>query len=253
MNRILLSYLAAGCSIVAAKAAPTDDIKAAIQGLSTSANYTWTTTTTNNGGGGGGRGGFGGPATGMTQKDGLTVITREFNGNKMSTVSMGDKVVRQNQDGVWMTNDEMMAQFQNGGGGGGRRGRGGFGAMGATTIPAKQAADLLAGVKGDFMIINGGFSGDLAPESVAPMLTFGRGRRGGGGDGQAPPAPANAKGTVTFWVTGGVLTKYEVHVTGTVQGRNGDMDVDRTTTTEIKDVGATKLDVPAEAMQKLNG
>ena len=125
--------------------------------------------------------------------------------------------------------------------------------MGATTIPAKQAADLLAGVKGDFMIINGGFSGDLAPESVAPMLTFGRGRRGGGGDGQAPPAPANAKGTVTFWVTGGVLTKYEVHVTGTVQGRNGDMDVDRTTTTEIKDVGATKLDVPAEAMQKLNG
>jgi hypothetical protein len=197
----------------------------------------------------------------MTQQDGLTIITREMNGNQMSTVTMGAKTVRQNQDGAWMTNEEMMAQFQNGGGGGGgggggRRGRGGFGAM-ATPIPAKQAADLLAGVKGDFMIVNGGFSADLTPEAVAPMLTFGRGRRGGGGggggDGQTPPAPANAKGTVTFWVANGTLTKYEVHVTGTVQGRNGDIDVDRTTSTEIKDVGTTKLNVPPEAMQKLNG
>lgn len=32
---------------------------------------------------------------------------------------------------------------------------------------------------------------------------------------------------------------------------NNDIDIDRTTTVEIKDVGATKLSVPEEAKKKL--
>ena len=40
-------------------------------------------------------------------------------------------------------------------------------------------------------------------------------------------------------------------VKGTVQGRNGEQQVDRTTTTEIKNVGSTKVMVPAEAKKKL--
>ena len=145
MNKIALACLVAGCSALVVKAAPSDDITAAVNKLADSANYTWTTTTTN-GGGGEGRGGFGGPVTGMTQKDGLTLTTREFNDTKMSSVRMGDKVVRQNRNGEWMTNEEMMAQFQSGqgkgGGGGGKggRNRGGFAAMGGVPLlPAQQA------------------------------------------------------------------------------------------------------------------
>lgn len=39
---------------------------------------------------------------------------------------------------------------------------------------------------------------------------------------------------------------------GTVSGRNGeDREIDRTTTTEIKDVGSTKVQVPDAAKKKL--
>ena len=75
----------------------------------------------------------------------------------------------------------------------------------------------------------------------------GQGAQGGQGNG---PEVSNAKGEVKLWVTDGVLSKYKVHVTGTVSFNGNDREVDRTTTTEIKDVGSTKLDVPAEAKAK---
>jgi hypothetical protein len=50
-----------------------------------------------------------------------------------------------------------------------------------------------------------------------------------------------------------VLTKYEIKSTGKTQfGDMDPMEVDRTTTVEIKDVGATKIDVPDDAKKKLS-
>jgi hypothetical protein len=40
-------------------------------------------------------------------------------------------------------------------------------------------------------------------------------------------------------------------VKATIEGRNGEMEIDRTTTMEIKDVGSTKVEVPADAKAKL--
>jgi hypothetical protein len=47
------------------------------------------------------------------------------------------------------------------------------------------------------------------------------------------------------------VTKFELHVTGTRSFNGNDRDVDQTITTEIKDVGTTKIDVPADAKAKL--
>jgi hypothetical protein len=62
---------------------------------------------------------------------------------------------------------------------------------------------------------------------------------------------SNAKGTVTFWLTDGKLVKFQTHVTGTVSFNGNDRDMDRTTTTEIKDVGTTKVEVADDAKKKL--
>ena len=56
------------------------------------------------------------------------------------------------------------------------------------------------------------------------------------------------KGSAKFWVTDGVLSKYENSIEGEAPGFNGqEMDMTRTTTVEIKDIGTTKVEVPAEA------
>ena len=62
----------------------------------------------------------------------------------------------------------------------------------------------------------------------------------------------DAKCTVHFWVKDGVLSKLQYEVSGTVNFRGEDREIDRTTTVEIKDVGATTIEVPEEAKAKLN-
>ena len=113
-------------------------------------------------------------------------------------------------------------------------------------VPAVEAEGLAAKSK-DLTKTDNVYAGDLTEEGAKSLLTFG-GRRGG----QAPE-PRNAKGTVKFWVKDGVLTKYQYKVQGTVKNRDGkDMDVDRTVTIEIQDVGATKVTVPDEAKGKIS-
>jgi hypothetical protein len=90
------------------------------------------------------------------------------------------------------------------------------------------------------------YSGDLTEEGAKALLTMGFRRPGGQG-------PSNAKGSVKFWIKDGGLSKYETKVSGKRQNQNGDeIDIERTTTTEIKDVGSTKVEVPDEAKKKLS-
>ena len=55
-----------------------------------------------------------------------------------------------------------------------------------------------------------------------------------------------------FWLKDGALSKYEFKLKGTVDFNGTDVDVDRTTTVEIKDVGTTKISVPEAATKKLS-
>jgi hypothetical protein len=113
-------------------------------------------------------------------------------------------------------------------------------------VPAVEAEDI-AGKTKDLTKAADAYAGDLTEEGAKSLMAFG-GRRGGG---QAP-AIRNAKGSVKFWIKDGVLTKYQIKVEGTMKNRDGDdMDIDRTTTVEIKDVGTTKVTVPDEAKNKI--
>jgi hypothetical protein len=226
-------------------AAPADDVRAAVKKLADAPNYSWSTTVQNAGGaGGGGRGGGfgGGPQSGVAEKDGFAVITRETQNGPSQTVRKGEKVVLQNQENQWVTPEEFMAAF----GGGGGRGGGAGGALFGGTLPADDL-NALAAAATDLTAADGVISGKLNAEATAQRLAFGRGGRGGGG-GQPP---ANAAGTVKFWVKDGAISKYEVNVKGTVTGRGGEVQVDRTTTTEIKNVGSSKAAVPPDALKKI--
>jgi hypothetical protein len=82
-------------------------------------------------------------------------------------------------------------------------------------------------------------------EGAKKFLTFSR--QGGGG-----ATVSSAKGSVKFWLKDGALVKYEYKVKGAASFNGNDLDIDRTTTIEIKDVGTTKVDVPEEAKKKLS-
>ena len=93
----------------------------------------------------------------------------------------------------------------------------------------------------------GVISGDLKEEAVKELLERGARRR----EGQEPPKIADPKGSMKCWLQDGALTKYEVNIQGKVTAGEREFDVNRTTTVEIKDVGSTKLEVPAEAKAKM--
>jgi hypothetical protein len=74
--------------------------------------------------------------------------------------------------------------------------------------------------------------------------------------GQANVTPEQASGAFRLWITDGMLTKYEIQVTGVVSVISGkdrrEVKTTQTVSTELKNIGTTKLDVPAEAKKKLD-
>ncbi len=232
-------------SLLAADSGPKDDVSAAAKKLADASNYSWKMTQDL-----GANSQFQpGPTTGKTEKDGITWMSSEFGDNTMEAAKKGTKVAVKTDEG-WQSSEEAAG----GGGGGGGFGRGGFLARRMTTLklPAQEAQDLATAAKelkkdGDVI------SGDLTEDGAKSLLSTGFGGRRGGGGGAQAPAPKNAKGSVKFWLKDGSIAKYEFKVSGTVQGFNGDdMDMDRTTTVEISNVGSTKIDLPDEAKKKLS-
>jgi hypothetical protein len=235
MKKLLLPCLAAAFAATIVQAAPADDVKAAAQKLADAPSYAWTRTTEI------ANSQFPAmPVEGVAEKGGFTVTTTTFQDNKFQTVRKGEKVVRQNQEGTWMTNEEMAAA--RGGGGGGR---GGFGMFGAgQQNPAEELATLVGQAK-DLKVADGVISGALSEEAVRQRLSF------GGRGGQAPAAPKNASGSLKIWLKDGAVVKYAVNVKGIVAGRDGEQERDVTSTTEFKNVGSAKVVVPEEAKKKI--
>jgi len=279
---ILAGFLAAP----AWAAEASDEVKAAAQKLSEQASYSWTAKVEtpprerqgNEGGGnregrqggrGGGRGGFGGgaftPPSGKTEKDGFTVLTYSRGTNTPTEVVVkAGKVALKNGD-EWSTAEEM-AEDTGGEGGGFNTARMTARRAETSKLPSAEATELLGRVK-NVKKDGDAYSGELTPEGLKEMYTFrGRGGRGQGGQGgnnnsggeRRGPDVSGLKGTAKFWIKDGVLAKYETHVTGKMPGfpgRDGaparEIDATRTTTVEIKDIGSTKVVVPAEAKKKL--
>jgi len=211
-----------------------EDIAAAARKLGEQANYSWTTTVVVPEG----SRVRPGPTEGKIEKDGYTHLKVSVGDNLTQAVLKGDKAAVSNSDGGWQS----LAELDSG------EGAARFKAMAVRNFkaPAAQAAELATGSK-ELVKDGEAWAGELTEETAGTLLSFGR--RPGASDG---PTVSNAKGSVKFWLKDGALVKYEIKVSGKMSFNGNDRDVDRTMTTEIKDVGATKLEVPEEAKKKLS-
>ena len=230
--------LAAGSGI--AIGAPQDDLKAAAQKLSDASSYSWKTTI-QAAGGNNNRGG--GPSEGKTEKDGYTMVTMTFGENTTIGLRKGEKVVVKTEDG-WKTQEELAS--------GGGRNPGRFIGMATRNLPAKTVEDLAGDVTA-LTTTPDGFAGQLTEDGAKKAMTFRGGRRGGANANANanPPQISDAKGDVKFMTKDGVLTGYELHVTGKMSFNGNDRDIDRTTKVEFSEVGSTKIEVPDEAKKKI--
>ena len=221
----LFSTLAlATVSLIAADSTPKDEVLAAAKKLGEKANYAWKTTTVvpedaqfKPG-----------PSEGKASKDGVTYVTFSFGDNTTHIYLKGDKAVA-DPNGDWQTLTELERE----------EGPGRF--LGFIIrnfkAPAAQAEELANAAK-ELKKDGDAFSSDLTEEGAKKQFRWGN--------------ATNPKGSVKFWVKEGLLTKLQFKLTGKVDFNGNEIDVDRDTTIEIKDVGATKVEVPESAMKKLN-
>jgi hypothetical protein len=91
---------------------------------------------------------------------------------------------------------------------------------------------------------DGVYSGEFTPEGAKEQLAPNR----GGGN---PPTLADAKGSIKIWIKDGLLVKVESTMQGKMTVGQREIEINRTATTEIKDVGTTKIELPDEAKKKL--
>ena len=228
---LIMAVLGVTGSLLAAESSAKDEVVNAAKKLGEKANYSWKTTVVVPE-----SAPFRpGPTEGKTEKEGYTHVKISFGDNTSEVVKKGEKAAFTNRDGDWQTPADAE----------GEQGPGRFMAGMARNLkaPAEQAVEVAQATKelkkdGDV------YSGDLTEEGAKNLMRF---RRGGDG-----PTISNAKGSAKFWVKDGVLTKYEYKVAGSMNFNGNDMDVDRTSTVEIKDVGNTKVEVPDGAKKKLS-
>ena len=239
----LIVFAAAAGLAWSLRAADTNEtLNAAVKALKEKANYSWNTTseiadapfpprTTK----------------GKTEKDGFTLITAEGPNGDIQAVKKGEKGVLKT-DGDWQTAEE----FRNSDQGGPGPGRGFVGRLLTELAPAADAEDLLKEIKDIKAGDDGVYSAELTASAAKDRAGF-FGRRGGQAapGGFTPPEPKDAKGTVKFWVKDGVLTKIELKTSAKITFQEEEHDINRTATTEISEIGSTKVEVPEDAKKKL--
>ena len=260
------------CS-AAALADDKSDAAAAVKRLGDSASYAWTTTV---------EGGFGrGPTEGKTEKAGYTTYNVTMMEDNYQVMMKGEKALAKAPDGRWMTTADLQKASDD---------AGGFSPELFVLLriqnfmtPADQAKEIIAKFQNVKKAPDGSYTADMAEETVKTLLSFrrpaaaagaasapasapaaGGGNRGGfggggggagaGGGGGIPDVKVtDAKGDVKFWVKDGAVNKMAVHTTGTMAfGDFEPREVDQTATTEIKELGTTKVEVPADVKAKLD-
>jgi hypothetical protein len=212
--------------VFAANLGPKDEVVVAAKQLADQPNYGWKTTVVVPEG----TQFRPGPTEGKTEKDGLTHFVMSFGDNKIEVVSKGDKIAILNREGAWQS----VSELDN------AEGPARFVALLARNArtPAAQAAELASFAK-DLKKDGDSFASDLTEDGAKMLL-----RLRSSSDG---PTVSNAKGSVKFWLKDGRLEKYEFKLQGIVNFGGNNVDVDRTTTVEIREIGKTKVQVSEEA------
>src|SRR5262245_13581737 len=218
--------LAALTNPQASGAEPKTEIADAIKKLPSQANYSWTVTQKTTGSETAAR--RDGGIEGQAEKSGLVKIKTTTGDNSYQAAFKGDKVVVNfNED--WIEPSELPVD----------NGRIEQRLKALKTTPVDQATSLAEKSK-DLKAKDGEYSGELTSEAALEFFKQ-LGRRA--------MEATEAKGTVKFWVKDGRLTKYEFAVQGkiTTGTDKKEVEIGRTTTVDIKEVGSTKISLPEVA------
>jgi len=201
--------------------------------LAEKSNYSWTSTSKEADGSTGRLG----PMEGKTEKGGVTFLSFTVSEIPVEVYIKGEKGAAKALEG-WQSLDDISQTSATA--------AGIVKFLRAHKAPAAESASLVEKAQG-LKEADGVVSGELKEDAAKELLTRGARRR----EGQDPPKISDPKGSVKFWVKDGALTKYEFNVQGKISTAERDTDVNRTTTVEIKDADATKIEVPAEAKEKM--
>ncbi|HUC86262.1 MAG TPA: hypothetical protein VL970_13780 [Candidatus Acidoferrales bacterium] len=222
LTSVALALLAG--QLVAADSNPKDEVVAAAKKLGAQPNYSWKQNVVvpedapfKPG-----------PTEGKLEKGGVTYFTSSFGDNTTKIYLQSGQSAISNPDGGWQSAKELEND----------EGPGRFMAflVRAFKAPAGEAEEL-AGTAGELKADGDVIAGDMTEAGAKSQFRFG--------------TVTNPKGSVKFWLKDGQLLKYEFKLTGKAEFNGNEFDVDRDTTTEITDVGTTKIEVPAEAKKKL--
>lgn len=244
MKHILLCVLLATASIATraaeakeeakASTSPKEEVAAAAKKLAEKSSYSWVTLMELPG-----MQFTPGPMKGKTEKDGYTWLSQEFGDNTTEAIVKGTNGVAKTEDG-WQTVAELTAD---GGNGGFNPKRMAARLITNPRIPASDLTNMLAKVK-ELKKDGDAFSGEFTEAGAKELAGSGFGRPGG-------PGPSKASGSMKVWVKDGVVSKIESKLASTMKFQDEDRDIQRNTTTEIKDVGTAKVEVPEGAKKKL--
>lgn len=210
-------------SLLAADTSPKDEVIAAAKKLGEKPNYAWKTTVVVPE-----SAQFKpGPSEGKTGKEGITYFSVSFGDNTTRIYLKGDKAVA-NVDGAWQTLAEME----------GDEGPGRFLSFMIRNFktPVAQAEEL-AGTAKELKKDGDVYASEMTDEGAKAQFRWGN--------------VTSPKGSVKFWLKDGQLTKLQFKLTGKVDFNGNEMDIDRDTKVEVKDIGTTKVEVPEAAMKKL--
>ena len=233
MKTTILFSLAtlATASLLAADSTPKDEVINAAKKLSEQPSYSWRSTVVVPD-----DAPFKpGPIEGKIEKGGFTWISLSMMDNKMEAVTKENKGAIK-QGGEWKSLEDYDKEE-------------GFGRMPALIVrgikaPAKEASELASAAK-ELKADGDVISGELTEQGAKKLQKFGPPDSEG-------PTISDAKGSVKFWVKNGALIKYEFHLQGKIDFNGNEFPNDRTTTVEIKEVGATKVEVPEAARKKIS-
>lgn len=228
-NSILLSITLLVAGSFAAYAGPSDDVTSAAQKLAGESSYSWHTTVVVPA-----DARFKpGPTDGKIETGKLIYVKTSGRGGSREIYIQGTNAVLTNPDGGWETLADAASDTQ---------GPGRFiaGMVRNFKAPADQALAMVPDCK-DLEGNNGVYSSDLTADGAKKLLTF---RRGGA-------EVSDASGSVTFWVSNGELTKFELKLKGTVTFNDNPVTMNRDTTVEISAVGSTSIQMPDDVAKML--
>ena len=241
-----------GVATVSAADSAQAKVLAAVRRLAEQRSYAWTTSQETPSepadpagapGGGRGRGsGQPGPLQGRAERGGWTYLTSTFNQLQIEIVFKGGKAALK-REGEWQTAEDLEA----GRNPGMARLLRGFQspsveaeelarkAISLKPMPATPVADAPAATQ---------YAAELSTEGAREIMAR-RSRVGAQG-------PADARGSVRFWIHAGLLVRYQYELQGTVaRPEGGVVRAERITTVTLTEIGSARVEVPPGARRRL--